>query len=151
MTTKGEEMNITEFLEARIAEDELMARNASPGPWSFSDIESIGGGTIYDPTVAIAHVEWDTEHVDSRIRRTRPREQADATGSHIARHNPARVLAECAAKRVILGTYMAVAANKNVEGSVQWYEEKALRTSVDTLATVYKDHPDYQQEWTLEA
>ena len=95
-------VTITEFLEARIAEDEQAARNASPGPWSYSSIDSIGGGTIYDATVAIAGVQWDNEPVDSRIRRARPDWQADATGSHIARHDPARALAECAAKRAII-------------------------------------------------
>ena len=127
--SKNSPMTITEFLEARIAEDERSARDASPGPWTFSNIASVGGGTIYDPTVAIANVEWDTERVDSRIRRTRPDWQADATGEHIARHDPARVLAECAAKRVLLGN--------------------ANYTALNALAAVYADHPDYKQEWAL--
>lgn len=123
---------ITEFLEARIAEDERVARSASPGPWSYSDIASVAGGTIYDPTVAIASVGYDVDHVDSRIRRTRPDWQADATGRHIARHDPARVLAECAAKRAILDEYT---------GSPSTFQ------IVAHMAAVYSDHPDYQQEW----
>lgn len=60
-----------------------------------------------------------------------------------------RVLRECAAKRAIVGTYAAVEANRNTEGSVQWHEERALLTSVRALATVYSDHPDYQEEWAV--
>lgn len=60
-----------------------------------------------------------------------------------------RVLSECAAKRVIVGTYRAIEANRNAEGSIQWHEERALLTSVSALAAVYKDHPDYQAEWAL--
>lgn len=169
-------MTITEFLEARIAEDEKVARNASPGPWSYADIESVGGGTIYDPTVAIASVEWDVDHVDSRIRRTRPDWQADATGEHIVRHNPARVLAECAAKRAIIKQHEQwpvyvesepseleqVASGLNditysMTRQMAWLTtreyvnkfgvEPPTAPMIAALAAVYKEHPDYQQEW----
>jgi len=140
-------MTITEFLEARIAEDEAVARSASPGPWSFSDIDSIGGGTIYDPTVAIANVEWDNEHVDARIRRTRPNWQADATGVHIARHDPSRVLAECAAKRAVIsnvGPYSCSQAHPQFD---VYHPDGHLSPVIRALASVYKDHADYQEEW----
>jgi len=125
---------ITEFLEARIAEDERAAQIASPGPWSYSDIESVGGGTIYDPEVAIAGVQWDTEHVDRRIRRTVPSGEANATGRHIARHDPSRVLAECAAKRALLDIDFLTSA---------------VLDNHRVLAAIYKDHPDYKQEWSI--
>jgi hypothetical protein len=147
--------DIIEFLKARIAEDERAARNASPGPWTFSDIASVGGGTIYDPTVAIANVEWDTERVDSRIRRTRPDWQADATGDHIARHNPTRVLAECAAKRAIIEQHsLEVAAQQDTwrsrdDVNANKMDAACLLPVLRTLAAVYADHPDYQQEWAL--
>ena len=164
-------MNITEFLEARIAEDEAAGHDASPGPWTFSDIESVGGGTIYDPTVAIAHVEWDTEPVDRRIRRTRPSRQADATGIHIARHDPARILAECAAKRAIIeihhphdhgGTHGdAVFCDEcqwdhgddspRIDNQpVENFGANPCRTLL-ALAAVYKEHPDYDPAWSPNA
>lgn len=140
-------MTITEFLLARIAEDERCARNASPGPWTFSDIDSVGGGTIYDPTVAIASVEWDAERVDQRVRRTRPSWQADATGEHIARHDPARVLAECAAKRAIIGLWSDPAHIGSFTGDWDAGYTEAADDALRALAAVYADHPDYKQEW----
>lgn len=97
-------MNITEFLLARIAEDEAEARGLQ-GEMDFG-LESAGD----------------------------------------------RMLAECAAKRAIIEQYEAYgAAAQGVFGvayigarSGQRVTEDALRA----LAAVYKDHPDYQEEWT---
>jgi len=156
-------MNVSEFLEARIAEDEAVARRASPGPWSFADIASVGGGTIYDPTVAIANVSWDVEDINSPIRRTRPAWQADATGIHIARHNPARVLAECKAKRAIAdlhgpvedrGWQSGVAHDFLWCGSCGTLDDAPVPFPCETLealASVYADHPDYRPEWARNA
>lgn len=62
---------------------------------------------------------------------------------------PSAVLAECAAKRAIVGLHEYEwmgpddAAGK---GCALDYEAWPCST-VRHLATVYKDHPDYQQEW----
>lgn len=45
------DQSLTEFLRARLDEDEAAARTASDGPWDYQDVESIGGGRICDPTV----------------------------------------------------------------------------------------------------
>ncbi len=53
---------------------------------------------------------------------------------HIARHGPARVLAECEAKRV----------------AVDWYlndDDTVMGPTVRALAAVYADHPDFQEAW----
>jgi hypothetical protein len=52
---------------------------------------------------------------------------------HIARHDPARVLAECEAKRRI----------------VEWYGEEPGRVgpALGMLAAVYADHPEFREEW----
>ena len=60
-----------------------------------------------------------------------------ADAAHIARYNPARVLADIAAKREIVawvGDYDA-----DLDGSA-W-------GILGNLAALYADHPDYQQEW----
>jgi hypothetical protein len=86
--------SITEFLEARIADDEGLATEALPG----------------EPSVWGARGWYD----------------------------PARVLAECAAKRAIIETQPVskIAALPN---------PFILRA----LAAVYSGHPDYRQEWAL--
>jgi hypothetical protein len=80
-------MTITEFLEARIAEDEAVARSATPGPW-FRD----SGWSISAP----APDGWDGPYVVVET----PRARNDS--EFIARHSPRRVLAECAAKMAII-------------------------------------------------
>jgi hypothetical protein len=54
------------------------------------------------------------------------------TQAHIARHDPARVLTECEAKRAIVELISSPGP-------------QALRL----LALPYADHADYQPEWTL--
>ena len=102
-------MTLTDFLLARIAEDEAAARAATPGPWSFEWDQ-------YDHTVLAAEPHPQSVHVtetgydlSSRwVAETSYDDQSSTTynsvadGHHIARHNPARVLRECEAKRQIL-------------------------------------------------
>jgi hypothetical protein len=103
-------MTITEFLEARIAEDEALANaataNYAPDAWD----NPASAGNYYPADVAF----WD----------------------HQA---PARVLAECAAKRAIIETFPTKNGEHGPLGS----------RALEALAAVYSDHPDYQQEWAL--
>ena len=120
-------MIITEFLEARIAEDETVAREATTGPWTYQDYAHVGS---YD----FAHVfapDPDDSSAVLGVSLGTLREDA----AHIARHDPARVLAECAAKRAI------IALDEYAEGSY-W-------DTLATLAAVYASHPDYRQEWAI--
>jgi len=80
-------MKTTEFLEARIAEDEAQIR------------------------------EWD---------RSSP-------------FSAERLLAECAAKRKILELHGAYTGDYDESGN--------YLLIVEVMAEVYKDHPDYRQEW----
>ncbi|MGW6416030.1 DUF6221 family protein [Streptomyces sp. NPDC055055] len=74
------------FLRARLDEDEQTARAAKPGPWHTD------GGDVYarDRTDAVVG------HTDS--------------AEHIARHNPARVMAEVYSKRQLLDSSAAACA-----------------------------------------
>jgi hypothetical protein len=93
-------MTITEFLEARIEEDE---RHASSG-WS-----------------SLRDTRWDT----------------DDYGRDML--TPSAVLAECAAKRELVEIHTTC---DDVS-----YGDASTCPEIRTLAAVYKDHPDYQQEW----
>ena len=98
-------MNITEFLEARIAEDEAAAR---------VDFDEMARSSV--------SIQFDCETQ--------------------ARFDPARVLAECEAKRAVIGWW-----TEGLIGYVRVDDE--LTNPLLPIATVYKDHPDYQQEWEL--
>jgi hypothetical protein len=125
-------MTLPEFLLARFAEDEADARQAA----GFE-------------TVALA---WSVAHEGGRIEPdVAPTVWAYAE-QHIARWDPARVLAECDAKRRIVDMVRPVA----IAGGPAWTPETAaaeqgrlaaLDYVLRDLASVYADHPDYRKEW----
>jgi hypothetical protein len=91
------------FLLARIAEDEADARKAAevnPPPWRVH-LSQMGGDTglvMGGETDANRYLDgalWDNEGADSLS-------MEPAAATHIARHDPARVLAECAAQRAVV-------------------------------------------------
>lgn len=187
-------MSITEFLLARIAEDEAAARAATPGPWEWWNLEGVDQGwSDNGPNLHRTSDEWkrceyfctwtdgDTDH---RGEKGKPGHEHKATtevigswghdawgisiepadAEHIARHDPARVLAECAAKRSIVGMHQPMKDDGWVSGESHGYLWCSSCGSVDydspvpypcptlrALAAVYADHPEYQDEWKVEA
>ena len=113
-------MSITEFLLARIAEDETVAQSAAettaPDEWD----NPTQGGNYYPADVAF----WD-------------------------RITPARVLSECAAKRAIAELWEDEPTDGGflLEG-VDAGHVIAIDQTVRHLAAVYADHRDYDQEWS---
>jgi hypothetical protein len=81
-----------ERVRAALAEQRALAQAAPLSPWSYGDVDSVAGGSIYDCDIMIASLFWDTERVDPRIRRTISTDQADAAGVFIAANDPAHVL-----------------------------------------------------------
>lgn len=117
-------MNITDFLLARIAEDQAAAYEASPGKW-----EIIGGNEyLTGACVSIGPLDGGITFHDAE---------------HIARNAPARVLAECTAKLEIIRWW--------TDGLIGYAvaEDGEMTNPLLPLAAVYKDHPDYQEEWVL--
>ena len=100
-------MTLTEFLLARIAEDEAVAQDHAPEE--------------YPDGVAVGVFGW--------------------SDMELLTINPARVLAECAAKRRIVER-----ADRMTDDDE--FEQDGWRL-LGTLASVYADHPDYRQEWAL--
>jgi hypothetical protein len=72
----------------------------------------------------------------------------EADARHIAAHDPAYVLADIAAKRRIVATFVEVDAHPNrlvyAFMQQQWV---ALRAVVAGLALPFARHPDYQESW----
>ena len=139
-------MNLTEFLLARYAEDEAVARKASKAPWAVT-----GGGEYLTPVGIVVAPGGGVR---------------DADAHHIARHDPARVLAEVKTKRRIVelhgkGEDMSGFYEKPKGGLVVCrecgpFEDVDFRTygkgnfpcaTLRALAAAYADHPDYREEW----
>lgn len=129
-------MTLTEFLLARIAEDEAVASAA------LAAYDSPGGISAQWWTKAeLAGRELDAEDI-----------------GHIVRHDPARVLAECEAKRRIVelhepfvpysGPSKCVACADNLDADHDGAPMVAWPCpTVRALASVYAEHPDYDEAW----
>lgn len=110
---------LTGFLLARLDEDEAAARQA----------------------YRIA--EWREKSEHARIYWARRLVRLDASGPHIARHDPARVLAEVGAKRRIVELHEG---EHNCTTYIAAEDNNPCKT-LEILAVVYDDHPDYRDEW----
>lgn len=121
-------MTLTEFLLARIAEDEAVAR-------AVADLTGESNRWWVDGPAQESRKHW----VYATGEKFKYREVAD----HIARHDPARVLAECEAKRRI------VAALGDWDDGYVWSSSTGSRAedALRALALPYADHPDFREEW----
>ena len=141
-------MTLTEFLTARLDEDEEVARRASPGGWRYGDVESVAGGTLYDETRRIADIIYENpEDHDGYWTRHLLEPEADANGAHIARHDPARVLAEVEAKRRIVEAWVRADEAAGSYPGTDAGIEMGLHEAIALLALPYADHPDYDPDW----
>jgi hypothetical protein len=131
--------DLAEFLLARIAEDEESAREAAeaaPGRWASWNHR--------------AHALDKRDLASSEAGRIA--ELPLGPDGHIARHDPARVLAECEAKRRIVDYAQMLGQFHDAE--TDRLKKVIASESVDTMTDVlellalpYADHPDYRQEW----
>jgi hypothetical protein len=118
---------LTDFLLARIAEDEAVAQAAvqttergGADSWYWSNA---GEAVFLDGTST--PVVWGDE-------------QSRPAGNHIARHDPGRVLADCEVKRRIV---------KLASHPLEFERPGVLGAIAGLLALSYADHPDYDEEW----
>lgn len=120
-------MNVVEFLEARLAEDELMATAATDGAadwhvlYSYRDVRD-GEGRY----VVLA---------DSRC-------PTAGQAAHIARHSPARIQRQCEAARAVIAEFLRLDALRDLPG------RSAAEAALKELASVHSDHPDFDQTWS---
>lgn len=122
------------WLRAQLDEDERAARACPPWPWRLND----EGDEV-----------WAADDVEVAAVFALSGSQTRATAAHIARWDPARVLAEVAAKRAVINAYAEVA---------EWYgrpsnrpapagEVFGLWTAVQHLGVAYSTRHGYRDEW----
>jgi hypothetical protein len=114
--------DLAAWLLDRIAEDEAAARAATSPQWWPNPRPSYVG-------------LWAASEPKGRGRSV-GQVKAAADAEHIARHDPARVLAECAAKRRIVQ-----------EVSFMKLDTLTMGWVLQQLAVPYADHPDYDPSW----
>lgn len=143
-------VTLTEFVAARLDEDEAAAFNAARTDGTdWRPRSGIGiGHTVYAP-----------------LREPGQRGVADVAteeaAAHIARHDPARVLREVEAKRAILAEHTPETPDYGpFKGEPQCGSCGAVSSdayygidwpcgTLRHLAAVYSDHPDYDPAWAV--
>lgn len=144
-------MDIVEFLLARLDDDEAVARaaggdewvptpvNGDDGPWEVHSAIRPPAGR--DPREIVWYQTYEGGGTD------------EVGATHIARHDPARVLREVEAKRRIVDHYAELRAEvtaclgRGDEDAAPVVTEAAFAEAVGVLALPDADHPDYQPEW----
>src|SRR4029078_13200780 len=122
----GRLMTLTEFLEARLAEDELIAQAAIDGDaewyalYTYRDVKDGEGHYVVLPASRYPTVEQ---------------------AAHIARHNPAHVLRQCEAVRALIAQFLRLDGLGDVAG------RSAAENVLRQLACVYSDDADLEQNW----
>jgi hypothetical protein len=144
--------DLVAFLRARLDEDEGAARMAAAPAWFLGSTEHDDKRSVRytGPSTLHPGQEWDyfiADHVDL----------ADA--NHMARHDPARVLREVAAKRAILARHRPwwddYVDGDGIERATRECRECRPPGTPDNwpcytikvLAAVFSDHPGYRDEW----
>lgn len=131
---------VLEFLGARLDEEEQLARDAYGAPW-----DAAVGGMVHVSAAAIR---------DDKLRFGRlgyvASVEREADRQHIARHDPAHVLADIQAKRDM----MDMAANSLAEAqrshlnpearAYHWGAASVLLFAIGRLAREYNTHPDWK-------
>jgi hypothetical protein len=134
------------FLRIRLDDDEQAARSVAP----FAHTTDMAGRRM-DESFVIARAlpaggdgSWSQE-------------PDPAAARHFARHDPARVRADVAAKRTILelhepyGDKLRMARGEiSACGTCGSVDDSPVEWPCDTvlaLALPYADHPDYREEW----
>jgi hypothetical protein len=136
MTT--ETQTLTAWLLERIAEDEAVALAAGAdgaASWTVPDPIRESGRVVSDR----ATVTYDEGSPTAE----------DAT--HIARNDPARVLATCKAHRAIVEEYVKEQWVIEQGHRTDWTMagQAARETTIRALASIYADHESFDPRWAL--
>lgn len=138
--TDPEPPTLADFVLARLAEDEQVARAAMA---AVAHAEDRDGSTRWCGTDDGVYAGANGAELIG------PYGYADeGLTAHIARHDPARVLADVAAKRAIVALYQhkgeSMALYPNAGNAAGFM---ALTGAIRALAQPFTDHPQYSAEW----
>lgn len=131
-------LTLSDFLLARIAEDEAVARAASLGRW---EIQRDYEGRPYVAADKQAIIDASGEFCGDLFL-----DASEEDLAHVIGHDPTRVLAECEAKRRIVTELRAG------DPGNRWAKEAWRQAEDDVLhllALPYADHPDYDKGWKV--
>lgn len=128
--------DLARFLLQQIAADEGIAREAVQQypTWTAQEDDQVHIGESYYRHGVLIYGHSTSRHAEA---------------AHIVRHDPARVLAECEAKRQVVKQYQSFVAS-DVGMLVKVAICDQLEEVLCLLAHPYADHPGFRPEWRLE-
>ena len=151
-TEDGAAMALVEFLRARLDEDEEAARAAAAANPGAAATHWVAEQVDHRSSTGLRGKGWAVvpERVKGVVIAISPSEIRPLCVTHIARHDPARVLAEAEAKRRLLHShydYTGVCPR-----CFDWQNRPTEREPfpcevVRLLALPYAAHPDYRDQW----
>jgi uncharacterized protein DUF6221 len=154
--------DLSTWLLEQIAEDDRLAKAATPGPWQWDGdaVDQVAQSPDY--IARYRYIGWDGDDREGVLA---------VNGEHIAAWDPARVLAECEAKRRVLQRHQPV---EQWHGHGQYRRLYRIECStclegsppddpndpgcyhgnlewpcpeIRDAASPYADRPGYQEEW----
>jgi hypothetical protein len=131
--------DLVAFLNARLDEDEQIAQATCCPDWTDEGWKVLDSNAALDEGLVAQTVQFQTD------------------ADHIARWDPARVLADVQAKRAILDDIVdevdGLARRVDSEWGIGDYDPTgdAADRLVRLLALPYRDHADYRPEWAPDA
>lgn len=135
----SDETDLAAWLLEQIAEDERIAREATPGPWMALD----SGVVSYDdPGDESGQGVWPVDVTQSN------RDRQDR--AHIVTWNPRRAIAECEAKRRIIERWRAADESATNAPDYSGGLAHGLEEAIYLLAQPYADRPGWREEWALD-
>lgn len=126
-------MTLSEFLLARIDEDESVARRPTPDEYESGD------AYMFWHEDATDEVQWHTAHCGLRMGEYNEACQCDVR---------ARVIAECEAKRQVVTLFECHPGADPRRGDL-WNEYAGMNAMLNALALPYADHPDFDDAWRV--
>lgn len=145
--------DLVAFLRARLDIDAQVAREATAADWRNASTsrhyEDVAG-----PSEAVFTALPDTGLTVVARTGARGDRAAMVNAEHIARHDPARVLAEVDAKRRIIAEHRGSGVTcprcslGAEDGQVVYWRDPCA--TLRLLALPYADHPEYRPEWAPE-
>ena len=151
-----------DFLKARLDEEEKLAHDVCATRWIEGGVDVEPGDTWY--SFPGGHDVNNGERGEGLPPDATAVAYDHVVAAYIASHDPARVLAEVAAKRKLADLHTRIILHGG--GGAAWYDKTAICRScapskqlpetawpcqtIRVLAATYADHPDYDQAWRPE-
>ncbi|WP_371624063.1 DUF6221 family protein [Streptomyces sp. NBC_01116] len=149
--------DLVQFLRNRLDEDEQAARAATWDEWDSAHWTARPPQGSYERYIVADHLD------DGVVVVTPENADADGVGQHIARHDPARVLRDVEAKRMIVDAHgrghecisLSGSGDKSVVDGKPWAHWEPEHTAdaerpcfvLRAHALSHADHPNYKDEW----